>query len=182
MTDVDPNELEASLFPGDLITGAIESSAPSVLDCARMMLGGASEHLSDEQVRSVARFAIDAAGMIEVQNGTIHELESRNAELIEESQTDHLTTLKTRKALTDSFDYHGRKAASERRTFVCMFVDVNNLKKINNTFGHIVGDDYLLSVTDGLLNWQVVNSISYAGAVMSSVWLVQFLTLRMSKQ
>jgi diguanylate cyclase (GGDEF)-like protein len=38
----------------------------------------------------------------------------------------------------------------KRNTFICCFVDMDNLKYVNDKFGHGVGDDYILSVAGSL--------------------------------
>mgnify|MGYP001031332934 CR=1 FL=1 len=53
--------------------------------------------------------------------------------------TDNLTGIKNRLALFLDSD----KFISENIPFTIIYMDLNNFKKVNDTFGHSVGDDYL---------------------------------------
>lgn len=58
--------------------------------------------------------------------------------------TDNLTGIKNRLSLfLDS-----EKFISENIPFTIIYMDLNNFKKINDTFGHSVGDDYLKKFTE----------------------------------
>ena len=63
---------------------------------------------------------------------------------------DAVTGLITRRALERI--YHREAAAARRRGYslALLFLDVDDLKKINDTYGHVVGDEALLTVADAL--------------------------------
>ena len=57
--------------------------------------------------------------------------------------------------LTKTFNRHyGMEVLAEwlenRKAFICCFVDMDNLKYVNDKFGHSEGDNYILSVADAL--------------------------------
>ncbi len=82
---------------------------------------------------------------------TIRELESSRHALAEQATTDSLTKLKNRRA----FFENGAKALAMARRYVSdlsvILLDIDHFKKINDTYGHAVGDDALILVASILL-------------------------------
>lgn len=83
---------------------------------------------------------------------TIRELESSRYALAEQATTDSLTKLKNRRA----FFENGAKALVMARRYVSdlsvILLDIDHFKKINDTYGHSVGDDALVLVSQILLD------------------------------
>lgn len=83
---------------------------------------------------------------------TIRELESSHHALAEQATTDSLTKLRNRRA----FFENGAKALVMARRFVSdlsvVLLDIDHFKKINDTYGHSVGDDALVLVSQILLD------------------------------
>jgi len=77
---------------------------------------------------------------------TIRELESSKKALAEQALTDSLTRLKNRRA----FFENGARALSTAQRYVSdlsvILLDVDHFKKINDSFGHQVGDEALVVV------------------------------------
>lgn len=61
-------------------------------------------------------------------------------------QTDHLTGLPNRYAFEQSLNAAIQKHAHEANPFAIMFIDINNFKKINDRFGHDIGDQALIEL------------------------------------
>lgn len=116
-----------------------EGQLDTIRNTARLMLGGSVEHVEPNDLSRVAGYVLFAASEI--------------ARLRLESETDHLTGLRTRKALAGSFYEHGIFAAEQNRSFVCLFADLDKLKIVNDRRGHKAGDDYLLAATHLLQEW-----------------------------
>jgi diguanylate cyclase (GGDEF)-like protein/PAS domain S-box-containing protein len=59
---------------------------------------------------------------------------------------DSLTTLPNRKAIFEALE----RLIIENSAFTTLFIDLNRFKKINDTFGHKIGDEILIKVTQKL--------------------------------
>ncbi|MFA6195459.1 MAG: diguanylate cyclase [Sulfurimonas sp.] len=70
-----------------------------------------------------------------------------NKKLVEElSITDSLTKLYNRRHFDDIFDKSINKAKRDRNIFCLLFLDVDNFKKYNDTYGHQMGDNVLFNI------------------------------------
>ncbi len=82
---------------------------------------------------------------------TIRELEASQFALAEQATTDSLTKLRNRRA----FFENGAKAVVMARRYMSdlsvVLLDIDHFKKINDTYGHSVGDDALVLVGEILL-------------------------------
>jgi len=74
------------------------------------------------------------------------ELKKRNQQLDALSKTDALTRLSNRRNIIEKIEY--QQVAYERngRPFTVLIADIDNFKKINDTFGHDAGDHILISL------------------------------------
>jgi two-component system cell cycle response regulator len=75
-----------------------------------------------------------------------HELESINAELARSAITDPLTGLHNRRFFMKRAQEEIKRALRHGRCFGLLMLDVDHFKRINDTFGHQVGDDVLVAV------------------------------------
>ncbi|WP_261894536.1 putative bifunctional diguanylate cyclase/phosphodiesterase [Vibrio cyclitrophicus] len=64
--------------------------------------------------------------------------------------TDPLTSLPNRRGLERELDIRIAQAHSLNQSFAVLFIDLDNFKDINDTFGHVWGDRLLLSVAKRL--------------------------------
>lgn len=71
----------------------------------------------------------------------------KNRQLIDKtlylSQYDRLTGIYNRSYFEENFYEYHKKVLSGKMTFILLLMDLNYLKKINDTFGHIAGDKAL---------------------------------------
>jgi diguanylate cyclase (GGDEF)-like protein len=72
----------------------------------------------------------------------IDEEKKKERELVFKSNTDELTGLYNRRAYED--DISERKDTVTENNFVFVSLDLNGLKKVNDTLGHIAGDELLV--------------------------------------
>ncbi|XRD24270.1 sensor domain-containing diguanylate cyclase [Lysinibacillus fusiformis] len=66
-----------------------------------------------------------------------------NAALIELSETDKLTGLKNRRFFQDKLEQQLNSYYESAKPFSLCILDIDHFKKVNDTFGHQVGDDVL---------------------------------------
>jgi diguanylate cyclase (GGDEF)-like protein len=89
------------------------------------------------------------------------------ATLIHNAAHDSLTGLPNRSALIEQID-HNLDIARRRKDyqFAVLFLDVDNFKVMNDTYGHEVGDKILQNLADRLLaNLRKVDTLAYFGSV-----------------
>ncbi|MEE8366331.1 MAG: GGDEF domain-containing protein [Gammaproteobacteria bacterium] len=70
-----------------------------------------------------------------------------NEELALLSDTDELTGVKNRRAFNKEFSVEAKRAVRYERPFSIMMLDSDNLKKINDQYGHPVGDSLIISLS-----------------------------------
>jgi diguanylate cyclase (GGDEF)-like protein len=74
---------------------------------------------------------------------TINYLKSR---LIKHSETDYLTQLPNRSHIHSHFD----NLAKNNKNLCVVLADIDNFKQVNDTYGHLVGDDVLRIISEQL--------------------------------
>ncbi|MDZ7277313.1 EAL domain-containing protein [Pantoea eucrina] len=75
-------------------------------------------------------------------------LAEANRELAQLALHDNLTRLPNRILLEDRLDQAFNKANREQSQFALMFMDLDGFKAVNDAFGHHVGDNLLVAVTE----------------------------------
>ncbi|MBA3841111.1 MAG: sensor domain-containing diguanylate cyclase [Actinobacteria bacterium] len=103
---------------------------------------GIDQVFLDEELRFLARLA-DMAAM------SLDNVQAR-AKLAELAQTDELTGLLNRRGFFAAFDRILAQGARDGRCTSVLTVDVDDLKLVNDEFGHPAGDAVLVSVAETL--------------------------------
>lgn len=76
------------------------------------------------------------------------DLEKANRKLKELSTTDGLTGLKNRRFFNEVFHYEFIRAVRDKTSLAVLLMDIDRFKRINDTFGHLAGDDCLKKVAE----------------------------------
>ncbi|MGH2872267.1 MAG: putative bifunctional diguanylate cyclase/phosphodiesterase, partial [Solirubrobacteraceae bacterium] len=77
---------------------------------------------------------------------SVRQLRLQSRERHRQSVTDHLTGLANRRRLFDALHLHFAGAVASRPPLALLFIDLDGFKRINDSFGHPVGDQVLAMV------------------------------------
>ncbi|WP_251259568.1 sensor domain-containing diguanylate cyclase [Echinimonas agarilytica] len=77
---------------------------------------------------------------------TLRELEETNRRLEEQSTVDALTGVKNRKHFDRRFVAEFRRSRREQTPLSVMMLDIDRFKNVNDTYGHLVGDECIRQV------------------------------------
>ena len=79
--------------------------------------------------------------------------------------TDSLTGLKTHAFFKDSLD----KLIQNKKKFCIIFIDVDDFKRVNDTYGHVVGDKVLIYISKKINDIQADITARYGGEEFSLI-------------
>lgn len=83
---------------------------------------------------------------------TYIDLEVTNIKLKKISLIDHLTELPNRRAIESKLEYFLQLHIREKLNFYVILLDVDDFKKVNDTYGHDIGDEVLKELSSILIN------------------------------
>lgn len=78
--------------------------------------------------------------------GQVEDLVRQNTRLQKESHTDGLTKIGNRAHFDLSYRVEWDRALRERLSLALLMVDIDHFKRVNDEFGHVVGDECLVAV------------------------------------
>ncbi|WP_437205277.1 diguanylate cyclase [Planctomicrobium sp. SH664] len=109
------------------------------------LLSQAMNHLSLLAMNAVLTREADSAPASEImeENGR---LRRRVLELTQSTMTDPLTSLYNRNYLLQQLQERANQARVTQSSVAVLFVDVDHFKRVNDSYGHLVGDEVLKSV------------------------------------
>jgi diguanylate cyclase (GGDEF)-like protein len=77
-------------------------------------------------------------------------LVAQNEQLLDMTKTDYLTGIYNRRALHEALAYELRRVERSKVALSVVLIDVDNFKSINDTYGHLIGDEVLMQVAEVL--------------------------------
>jgi len=89
---------------------------------------------------------------------TMQNLEVANRELAKLSHTDALTQVSNRRFFDKSFDDELQRASRGNQSLSLLLVDIDYFKRVNDTYGHLIGDECLRRVAEAIC--RVINRTS----------------------
>lgn len=127
-----------------------------VLGADGVVLGGVVCSHSDRtrtwlghERETVRQLALE--GSLIVENAVLREAhERRVSELTEQARSDPLTGLANRTRLFERIEHAASVGRRNRQTIGVVFIDLDDFKHINDTYGHTAGDEVLVAVADTL--------------------------------
>lgn len=93
--------------------------------------------------------AVLAAGIVfDVTSQKTEELllRQQSSHLLEVAMTDELTGIMNRRAILDELQYRLNPQLSRTHTLSIALLDIDHFKAVNDTYGHVIGDDVLKQV------------------------------------
>lgn len=97
-----------------------------------------------EIVSEAASNAIERAHLLE-------NIQQANERLEHIARTDGLTGLYNRRYFHEQFNHEFERARRYETPLSCMIFDVDDFKRVNDTYGHLVGDSVLVEIANRLL-------------------------------
>lgn len=97
-------------------------------------------HHANEQMR-------DALGKLEASR---RQIEAQNLELVRLATRDPLTGCYNRRAFFDAAEPLLAQAREQGRRLCCVMTDIDHFKRVNDTYGHAIGDQAILAVARAL--------------------------------
>jgi diguanylate cyclase (GGDEF)-like protein len=113
-----------------------------------------------ESVQEMTQALADAYSKLELSNQQLEEkVQQRTVELSNANQHlqflathDNLTGLPNRFLFFDRLDQAIRKSRRQKHKFALLFIDLDDFKRVNDSYGHIAGDETLQKVAEFLEN------------------------------
>jgi diguanylate cyclase (GGDEF)-like protein len=105
-----------------------------VMNLSRSTVGG----FTPSELRLISLLADQAA--VAISNASMHKM------VTEQANTDIVTGLPNRRALDERLEEEVRFARANDTPFAVVMMDLDGFKKVNDTYGHTIGDEVLRSV------------------------------------
>jgi diguanylate cyclase (GGDEF)-like protein len=109
----------------------VGNTVVGVMNLSRSTIGGYTE----SELRLLSLLSDQAA--VAISNASLHQMISRQA------YSDTLTGLPNRRALDERLEEEVTSARRNNYSFAVIMMDLDGFKAVNDTYGHLVGDDVL---------------------------------------
>jgi diguanylate cyclase (GGDEF)-like protein len=114
-----------------------------------------NRYLVDEQEALKRRLENEVEDRTEELRDALSELSAAHIDLKVLTTIDAVTGIRNRKYFDDVFDQEWRRALRQQYEISLLMLDIDHFKKVNDTYGHLAGDECLRAVAlqiDGMLN------------------------------
>ncbi|MBX3148451.1 MAG: diguanylate cyclase [Gemmatimonadales bacterium] len=108
---------------------------------------GTDARLGDADLRFAAR-VMEAATPLIFRAYDFEEALRRQDEMKQLAETDPLTSLYNRRALRERLDRELARTQRQNTVLSCLMLDIDHFKRLNDTFGHELGDRVLIQLSD----------------------------------
>jgi diguanylate cyclase (GGDEF)-like protein len=122
------------------------------------------DHFTDEDRHVASAFAVQAG--IALENSRLYD------DVRHQAVTDNLTGTANRRAFFEEAEREFKKTKRYGRPLALIMIDLDNFKKINDTFGHLAGDRVLKAVADEIGRTLRVKSSDRVGRYGGEEFLV----------
>ncbi len=129
-----------STWSGSIIGTPLKfnNSIVGVMNLSRSIIGG----FSRSELRLIGLLADQAA--VAISNANLHK------QVTEQANTDSVTGLPNRRALDERLQEDIRYAKRMSTNFTVVMMDLDGFKNVNDTYGHVIGDEILYSLFNHL--------------------------------
>jgi PleD family two-component response regulator len=77
----------------------------------------------------------------------ITRIKNLELELKSQARLDYLTGVDNRRSLNDKLNQEFNRSQRYKSSFSLLIIDIDNFKAINDTYGHSIGDDFLVHLS-----------------------------------
>ena len=92
-------------------------------------------------------------------NRTLKEYNQRQEEMIEEMKKDSLTKLYNHNTFYETLNEQIKKGRAEQKTVSLSILDIDNFKRVNDTYGHVMGDKVLIRLSQLMKKYETESMI-----------------------
>lgn len=103
-----------------------------------------------DDVSSIERKNTELAATLQELRSTQEQISAKNKELERLATTDALTGISNRRVLMETLAQAFESAQKDQTALSCIMTDIDHFKRVNDTYGHGVGDDVIRAVADVL--------------------------------
>ncbi len=130
----------------------IELGLPAAVEVLELDTGNASflTDIRQQATELLLRESLALSKQVETVTQIAHELEEEKSELVHRAQTDPLTGLGNRGFFDEALTGELERAQQAGHSLGLLLLDLDHFKRINDTYGHQLGDEVLRKVSDAV--------------------------------
>lgn len=147
------NPLAANRLEEELSGKILEEHSKQVQDDLHELLMRLRKLSGGETTLQDIQKALDEeVKRLEVLGKNIGHLYDEYKKAKEEARVDHLTKLPNRRAFEEMLETKIERAKNDSAELYVLYIDIDDFKKVNDTFGHDVGDEYLRLISKHVMD------------------------------